>query len=116
MPSRSAASSAATSLPRSPPWTPPVARTLPIPTSRTEQDNTELDGRQVEVIDQRIRLLGPANLAGLPSLSTPCGPAAGLPVGMQLLASSKDEQVVLDIALAYERTCPLHGSRPPEQQ
>lgn len=89
-----------------------VAPTLPIPTPRIGQDTTELNGQQVDVIDQLIRLVGPANLVGIPSLSIPCGLVEGLPVGMQLLAPPKGEQVALHIAVAYEQTNPLHGSRP----
>jgi aspartyl-tRNA(Asn)/glutamyl-tRNA(Gln) amidotransferase subunit A len=44
------------------------------------------------------------NLAGLPGMSMPCGfTAAGLPMGMQLLARPLDELTMLRAAAAYER-------------
>ncbi|MDQ2873664.1 MAG: amidase family protein [Actinomycetota bacterium] len=90
-----------------------VAPTLPITTPRIGQDTIDLNGQQVDVIDNLIRLVGPANLAGIPSLSLPCGLTGGVPVGMQLLAPPKSEQVTLNIAVAYEQTNPLKGVRPP---
>ncbi len=45
----------------------------------------------------------PANLAGICSLSVPCGAtAAGLPVGLQILGPAFEEGRVLRIAAAYE--------------
>jgi aspartyl-tRNA(Asn)/glutamyl-tRNA(Gln) amidotransferase subunit A len=45
----------------------------------------------------------PVNLAGLPGISVPCGLAAGLPVGLQLVADEFAEQKLLQIAAAVER-------------
>ena len=44
----------------------------------------------------------PANLAGLPGLSLPCGLAAGLPVGLQLLGRPFDEATLLRAGAAYQ--------------
>ncbi|MDP6942696.1 MAG: Asp-tRNA(Asn)/Glu-tRNA(Gln) amidotransferase subunit GatA [Myxococcota bacterium] len=45
----------------------------------------------------------PANLAGLPCASVPCGfDAAGLPVGLQLIGRPMDEATMLRVAYAYE--------------
>jgi aspartyl-tRNA(Asn)/glutamyl-tRNA(Gln) amidotransferase subunit A len=55
----------------------------------------------------------PANLAGLPALSVPCGFAAGLPVGLQLLGRPFDEEALLRAGAAYQaRTC-HHEATPP---
>jgi aspartyl-tRNA(Asn)/glutamyl-tRNA(Gln) amidotransferase subunit A len=57
----------------------------------------------------------PANLAGLPGLSLPCGfTAAGLPVGLQLLGRPLEEETLLRAAFAYEAAAPEAARRPPE--
>lgn len=46
----------------------------------------------------------PANLAGLPSMSVPCGfTASGLPIGLQLTGRVLEEPLLLQAARAYER-------------
>jgi aspartyl-tRNA(Asn)/glutamyl-tRNA(Gln) amidotransferase subunit A len=46
----------------------------------------------------------PANLAGVPAISIPCGTDdAGLPVGLQLTARVLDEPTLLRAAHALER-------------
>jgi aspartyl-tRNA(Asn)/glutamyl-tRNA(Gln) amidotransferase subunit A len=54
-----------------------------------------------------LRLNRPANLAGIPAMSVPCGfTSAGLPVGLQLIGAAGDEFVLLDIAQRFERELP----------
>ena len=55
----------------------------------------------------------PANVAGLPAISIPCGMSDGLPVGMQLIGSHLSESVLLRIAHAYEQATEWHSMRPP---
>jgi aspartyl-tRNA(Asn)/glutamyl-tRNA(Gln) amidotransferase subunit A len=61
----------------------------------------------------------PANLAGLPAISLPCGTAppesAGpeLPVGLQLLGRPLEDATVLRAADAYQRLTDHHTRRPP---
>jgi aspartyl-tRNA(Asn)/glutamyl-tRNA(Gln) amidotransferase subunit A len=55
----------------------------------------------------------PANLAGLPGLSVPCGFAAGLPVGLQLLGRHFDEAMLFRVGSAYEQATVHHGRFPP---
>ncbi|MCL6452112.1 MAG: Asp-tRNA(Asn)/Glu-tRNA(Gln) amidotransferase subunit GatA [Alicyclobacillus sp.] len=45
----------------------------------------------------------PANLAGLPGLSVPCGMVDGLPVGIQFVGRAFDEATLLQIGHAYEQ-------------
>jgi aspartyl-tRNA(Asn)/glutamyl-tRNA(Gln) amidotransferase subunit A len=55
----------------------------------------------------------PANLAGIPGLSIPCGFAAGLPAGLQLLARPFDEQALLRLGAAYQAETEHHRQSPP---
>ncbi|GIX06904.1 MAG: glutamyl-tRNA(Gln) amidotransferase subunit A [Candidatus Poribacteria bacterium] len=55
----------------------------------------------------------PANLAGLPGISLPCGQTReGLPIGMQLLGKPFDEGTILRVAYAFEQANPYHRLRP----
>jgi len=55
----------------------------------------------------------PANLAGLPGLSLPCGLAGGLPVGFQLLGRPFDEATLLRAGHAYQQATDHHRRTPP---
>ncbi|MDT0634957.1 Asp-tRNA(Asn)/Glu-tRNA(Gln) amidotransferase subunit GatA [Spectribacter hydrogenoxidans] len=54
----------------------------------------------------------PANLAGLPGISVPCGLVNDLPVGMQLLAPWFEEGRLLNAAHAYQQATDWHTRRP----
>jgi aspartyl-tRNA(Asn)/glutamyl-tRNA(Gln) amidotransferase subunit A len=59
-----------------------------------------------------------ANLAGICGISVPCGFAktnegTQLPIGMQLLGKSLDEERILQIAHGYEQSTPWHKRKPP---
>ena len=54
----------------------------------------------------------PANMAGIPAISFPCGfDQAGLPVGLQLMARPFAEDVLLRAAYAYEQATGWHRER-----
>jgi aspartyl-tRNA(Asn)/glutamyl-tRNA(Gln) amidotransferase subunit A len=55
----------------------------------------------------------PANMAGIPGIALPCGFSDGLPVSLQVLGRSFDEQGILRIAYAYEQSTDWHKQRPP---
>ena len=48
----------------------------------------------------------PANVYGNPGISIPAGTVDGLPVGLQVMGPHFSEQILLDLALAYERSRP----------
>jgi aspartyl-tRNA(Asn)/glutamyl-tRNA(Gln) amidotransferase subunit A len=55
----------------------------------------------------------PANLAGLPGMSIPCGFGAGdLPVGLQLVGNYFSEARMLGIAHRYQQVTDWHQRRP----
>ena len=56
----------------------------------------------------------PANLAGIPGLSLPCGLAGGLPVGLQLLGRPFDEETLLRCGAAYQKATRHHELTPPD--
>jgi len=55
----------------------------------------------------------PANLAGVPGLTFPVGfDSQGLPVGMQLMGAHFKEQILFQIAHAYQQVTDWHTRRP----
>lgn len=54
----------------------------------------------------------PMNLAGIPSISIPCGFVSNLPVGMQIIGRLFDEETVLRIAYTYEQNTSFHKEKP----
>ncbi len=54
-----------------------------------------------------------ANIAGLPAASIPCGFAKnGMPIGLQLIGNSYQEQTLLNMAYAYQQETDFHLQRP----
>jgi aspartyl-tRNA(Asn)/glutamyl-tRNA(Gln) amidotransferase subunit A len=55
----------------------------------------------------------PANLAGLPALSLPCGfDAQGLPIGLQMVSNVLREDILFQIAYGYEQSTDWHKRSP----
>ncbi len=55
----------------------------------------------------------PANLAGIPGISVPCGfSKSGLPIGLQLMAAHFNEEVLLKTAHNFEQATAYHKARP----
>ena len=54
-----------------------------------------------------------ANLAGIPGISIPCGyTKSGLPIGLQLLAKHFEEEKLIQMASAYEKSSKIEKRRP----
>ncbi|WP_319506568.1 Asp-tRNA(Asn)/Glu-tRNA(Gln) amidotransferase subunit GatA [uncultured Methanolobus sp.] len=56
----------------------------------------------------------PINLAGVPSISVPCGFASNMPVGLQIIGKQFDENTIIKAAYSYEQNTDHHSRRPPE--
>ena len=55
----------------------------------------------------------PANLAGLPAISVPCGfDSSGLPIGVQLIGNVLQESRLLQVAHQYEQAAQVMAARP----
>lgn len=50
----------------------------------------------------------PINLAGLPSMSIPCGESNGRPIGLQLIGKPFDEKTLYNVAYQYEQIFNMH--------
>ena len=55
----------------------------------------------------------PANLAGLPAISIPCGfDQNGLPIGLQIIAKPFAEETIFKAAYTFEQSTEWHKKRP----
>ena len=55
----------------------------------------------------------PANLAGLPAISLPCGfDKSSLPIGLQLIGNVFDEAKLLQVASQFEKAAKVYQNRP----
>ncbi|MCM8761126.1 MAG: Asp-tRNA(Asn)/Glu-tRNA(Gln) amidotransferase subunit GatA [Candidatus Omnitrophica bacterium] len=55
----------------------------------------------------------PANLAGLPAISVPCGfSSEGLPIGLQIMAKPFDEETIFRVAYTFEQATDWHKRKP----
>jgi len=74
------------------------------------------DGVSENMGNAMIRFLAPFNLTGLPAISIMCGLTSSrprLPVGLQIIGNSFDEETVLRVAHAYEQSTGWHKQKPP---
>ena len=90
-----------------------VAPTLPLVAPRI--GSTFDKGGSFDLAPRSVitRTTVPANLAGLPAASLPCGFSEGLPVGLQVIGPAFGEPIVLQVAHAYEQATDWHLRRPP---
>jgi aspartyl-tRNA(Asn)/glutamyl-tRNA(Gln) amidotransferase subunit A len=58
-------------------------------------------------------LVEPSSMAGLPAISIPCGfDSIGLPVGLQIIAPQKREDLIYQIAKLFEDSTDYHTKKP----
>lgn len=79
-----------------------VSPTLPIQVPNIGEEQSTINGKVVDTVESLMRLVGPANLLGLPALSVPCGVLGGMPVGMQIIGQPLAEDEILNIGRALE--------------
>lgn len=89
-----------------------IAPSLPTTAGAFGSSKIEIDGEE-GITQAYVRLSVPANLAGLPALSVPCGFRDGLPIGLQIIGRPFEERTVLRAGHAYERTAGHHLRKPP---
>ncbi len=88
-----------------------VLPTLPVPAVPVERmgQDIEIDGITENATAALLRLTMPFNLAGLPTVSCPCGFSTdGLPIGLQVVGKPFEEATVLRIAHAYQQLTDWH--------
>jgi len=54
-----------------------------------------------------------ANVTGLPAISIPCGFSDGLPIGLQLIGNSLQEELLLRVAYKFQQETDYHKKKPP---
>jgi len=77
-----------------------AAPTMPIlpPKFSEIEELSAMENYQMDV------LTVPPNLAGIPMISVPCGFSGKLPIGLHLMADHLQEQKLLNVAYAFERS------------
>jgi aspartyl-tRNA(Asn)/glutamyl-tRNA(Gln) amidotransferase subunit A len=78
----------------------------------------EADGKRINLQDRAGNFLTrytiPFNVTGLPDMSICCGfSSGGLPIGMQIVAPPFREDLVFQVASAYEGVTEWHKRNPP---
>lgn len=85
-----------------------VAPTMPIPPFRLgEKISDPLTMYMTDICTV------PVNLAGIPAISLPCGFVEELPVGMQLIASPFNEDLLFKASYAFEKNSDHSAREPP---
>jgi aspartyl-tRNA(Asn)/glutamyl-tRNA(Gln) amidotransferase subunit A len=85
-----------------------VVPTTPIAAPQIGEEKTRIGEEDHPIRALLLRLNRPANLAGVPAISIPCGLSpSGLPIGLQLIGLHTAELALLQIAHAFELAHPL---------
>lgn len=85
-----------------------VVPTTPIAAPQIGEEKTRIGEKDYPTRALLLRLNRPANLAGVPAISIPCGLSpSGLPIGLQLIGLHTAELALLRIAHTFELAHPL---------
>ena len=89
-----------------------ITPTSGVPAQPIREDpilTSKADGQPLPFLQTRI-----FNIASSPAVSLPCGfSGRGLPIGLQIGGRPGADQMVLNVAYAYEQATPWHRERPP---
>lgn len=78
--------------------------TMPVTAQEIGVNELEVAGQTHDLFGLIVHNCAPFNVTGHPALSLPCGVGAhSIPIGLQLVAAHHREQVILQVAYAYER-------------
>jgi len=87
-----------------------ISPTTPIAAPPIGEENTAINGHNRPTRALLLRFNRPANLAGIPAISVPCGlTPQGLPAAIQFIAAINGESTLLQLAATFER---LHPALP----
>src|SRR5699024_3446247 len=89
-----------------------ISPTLPVMPNNIVEELVDLNGKEVELLPNFIRLTGLQKRPELPTLSVPSGFNGQLPVGVQIIGPAFSERRVLNTGYAIEQMNPLQGKRP----
>ena len=74
----------------------------------------EIAGRKMDAYNRWMEVMVPVTMSGCPAVSVPAGfNAAGLPMGLQIMASNHAERSCLELAYAYDQVTRWVERRPP---
>jgi aspartyl-tRNA(Asn)/glutamyl-tRNA(Gln) amidotransferase subunit A len=79
-----------------------VGGVLPVSPPRIGETTVVINGQEVSVVDAFTRLNASQNMAGIPALSVPCGMANKMPVGLQIIGASGNDESVLRLGAAFQ--------------
>ncbi len=87
--------------------------TTPITAPKIGQTSVEIRGAAEEVRTAATRFTRVMNALGLPAISMPCGfSRSGLPIGLQIIAAARQEDLLLRVAAAVEDAMVLPRRQP----
>ncbi len=83
--------------------------TLPVTAPQIGTHTVEIGGEREPIVPCFVRLTAAQNMAGVPSLSIPCGFSdQGLPVGLQLIAGQRRESILFELGELYQERTDWH--------